>query len=436
MALTLYQKSNDTEKLGEIYPHSCNYPGFFSCISTYATLKYDFQYIFRIYDSSGLILEKYNSPNKDNLGVFNSSVVIKNFLEISLDEVFTPTSTNYFKEYRVTVQEYYDGSEQGTEVYYEKSLGGNLYYNQTDSLLPYTITNDRFRDFYTNQIPDVQYKQTLGTRGTWILSNDSSLGSYDEIKITCYMQLGDSDYVEWEYSLEPLTQYDFDTTTGSTIEDASSLGIQIPVGYATLVESSVDRIGYRDIPSGLWHADTGSQTGINTQISQSFRMIRMDVQLYYLGSSVSPKYSWKFPTATWDTDCVSKNITINWENVYGGIDFFDFNMVRDDKITNNTKVYEHNNFTYNSNYLYTDTSKRNMSVYNSDKIYSMNLKTDFLSKSEIELLKGLWFSNLLTVYIDGVQYPIVSITKSVEIPSKEKVGFVMYKINVIYSKII
>ena len=88
MALTLYQKSNDKSLSTTYYPHSLNYPGLFTCVSDKVTLYYDFQYIFKIYNIDGLVLTKYNSPNKDGIGIFkNIMMVLYKGLKLSLIKV-------------------------------------------------------------------------------------------------------------------------------------------------------------------------------------------------------------------------------------------------------------------------------------------------------------------------------------------------------------
>ena len=66
----------------------------------------------------------------------------------------------------------------------------------------------------------------------------------------------------------------------------------------------------------------------------------------------------------------------------------------------------------------------------------IEVKSNFLSKQEIDFLKGMFISPTHKMYIDGEEYPIVRITDKQQIKSKEKIGLVMYKFIVEYAKII
>ena len=432
--ITLYQTGNEIKGGGDVYPHSCNYPAMFTCKSTYFDLKYDLKYVFRIYDSNGLIFEQYNSPDKNGLGVFNSSLIIKNFLSYSIQETKILTNIDYLKEYRVTVQEYYDEALQGSEVNYDKSIGGNLSYNEFNSILPYKITNNRFGNFLTNQDPTKRFKQTKNTRASWILPNDSSFKTWNRIIISTYLRLNDGDYVTWVYEISSQTTYDFDKTD-ATINSAENGTIKIPIGYKTLTESAVTRLGFYDA-NDVWHTDTFAQIGVNTHLGQAYIMIRQDIQLYDVGTEVSPKYSWYFNESFTDIQCYNKTITIIWKNKYGGTDFFNFNKVRNDKIESNKSFYSHSTILEENNKYFDDLSSNNYGVIDNEINYLIKVRSNFVSKHEIDLLKSLWDSDEIGMYIEDDYYPIISLTDTVEIPSKETIGFILYEFDIKYAKII
>jgi len=431
MALTLYQEANDKSTSTTYYPHSVNKPGLFTCLSSEVANYYDFQYVFTIYDSTGLLLTKYVSPNKDSLGIFNSSVVLKSLVGVggnyNNEEVTSITSIDYMVEYRVKVQEYYDGALQGSASSYNKSLSANLTYNENDSLLPYEIQNERYQDFLTNQEPDKYFNQSLGTRSSWILPNQCAINtvSYDFDRIEYRIKIWSGTY--WKkilYYLIPSTTYSF-INSASTINDSINATIKIPVGFLSLAETTVNRLGYTDNTG--WVSDV--DTDINILDGETYDRIEyLELSLSDNNVTVSESYYWNID------ECSNNDITISWKNVYGGLDFMNFNKVRMDKIVNKRKSYLHNSFEQSSNSFFNSTDKTNYSVYSSDKEYFLNVKTDLLQKHEIDLLKGLWYSDEIGMYIDNNYYPILAITNIVEIPSKEKPSFVMYKFDIKYAK--
>ena len=425
MALTLYQEANKID--GDLkYPHSCKYPALFSATSTMVSTYYDFKYHWRVYDYTGLLIDKYSGPTEDLIGRFNPVKIIESFLVEDLSEVKGITAIEYLKEYRITVQEFYDGEDQGTEEEYNKSIGGGLGYNQTDSIEPYTITNEKWGDFLTNQQPEIYMKMSEGTRGSWMLPTNTNFAPFDSIRYHINYEYATGDIFEWVYGLDPHYFYDFDPT-GTTIENISSIAIKIPIGYKTLTETVVYRYGYWS--GGVWYNSAhAGQVGVGTHLTNVTPLDLM-VRTQSGSTRVSNEYRWDIGL------CDNKDITISWINSYGGIDIFNFNKVRKDTISNKRKNYIHNNYDSSSNGLYTNTTKTNKTTYLNDKQYTYNIKTDLLNKSEIELLKGLWVSDNIEMIIDDIVYPITAITNKQPISYKENPEFIMYKFDVSYAKI-
>ena len=430
MSLTKYQTGNDLSSSKTLYPNSIKYPSFYTALSTVVNNYYDFKYVFKVYDSTGLILTKYATPNSNLLGIFDASQVVKSLIEdYDLQEVTSITNVGHSVEYKVSVQEYYDGALQGSEQDYNKGLAGNLYYNETDALLPYVISNEHYQDFYTNQLHTKFYNQSVGSRGSWLLPNSSTINSvdykYDRLEYRVKIWNGTA----WKSILYYITVsdlYTFDKTT-STVNSSNKAVIKIPIGFASLKETTVNRLGYDD--SAGWHTSTA--TGINILDGETYdRIENLTVRLSYLNSGVSETYKWKID------ECNNKDITVSWENVLGGTEIFPFNKVRNDKIVNDIKAYTHNSIVTASNRLYNDINKSNVSIFNSDKNYVIKLKTAYLTKNDVALLKGLFYSNKIGIYIDNNYYPVIAVNNVNEVPSKERPQLTSFNLELTYGKVI
>jgi len=428
MSLSIIQHGNDLDG-SLIFPHSANKPAFFTCSSTQASNYIDFKYLFRIYDDSGEIYSIYKSPSTNLLGVLNPAKIIKSYLE----KDFTPSETVdtiiYEKEYRVTVEEYYDGVLTGTEVDFDKSLGGNLIYNQTDSIFPYTIENNRVGDFLVNNEPDLYYKMSLDTQASWMVPINQDTTPFDRVRYYVVYTYSNGLRYTWVYDIPISSTYGF-TASDATINDSDESTVKVPIGFGTLKNAIVNRVGFWDSNNNWYDSVAINQDGIDSNIVSSATRDELIIMLSNSGTTVSPQYKYKL------SQCDSKNVSLIWENVYGGISFFNFNKIRTDEIGNKRQAYIHNTLEYSSNKLFNDLNKSNTTTYSNEKYYNINLKSDFINKAEIELLKDLWLSEEVYLNIDGVNYPIVAITNSQEIRYKENPEMIQYKFSVQYGKII
>jgi hypothetical protein len=428
MAITTIQHGNDLD--GSLYyPHSCNYPAFFTCSSTDAANYYDFKYLFRVYDSTGLIYETYKVPSNNLLGVFNPSKITKSYISSDLSATEDMEALDYQFEYRVTVEEYFDGALIGTEVEFDKSLAGNLTYNFTDSKIPYVIENNKVGEILTNQTPDIYYNQSLNTFADWVFTTNTHGQSVDYVRYEVkYFRESDSREIRFVYSISNPSTYSF-LPGDATVNSASTSTYKFPVGFGNLREATVDKVGWYE-SDGTYHATPLiGQAGIDSNVDEEYTRVSLSVSLYEGSAIVSEEYNWNL------IQCNNKDVSISWINSYGGIDFFNFNKIRTDVATNERNSYMHNSFEYSSNKIFNSTSRTNVSTYENNKEYLFGLKTDLLGKHEIELLKGFWLSEEIGLYLEDVLYPITSITNTQEIRYKEIPEFIMYIIQVAYSKI-
>ncbi len=436
MALTKYQHSNKFES-GNLYPHSQEFPGLFSAYGSNSATKFDFRYIYRIYNQSGLMYETYITPGDNGIGWFDASKIVKTLFERNFAIVNAVTPTNNIHEYIVTVAEFYDSAEQGSESTFSKSMVSNLSYNEVDSRFPFEINNQQWGKFLTNMEPNKRYMQTNLTEASWFFMNDSSFEDIDKIKYLIKFKhpiLGTVN--QWVYTLDPLAFYTFSAASG-TVESATNAVGKIPIGYATLADTStlIDRLGFFD-SANVWHPSAASgQPGVAHGLT-GFIPIELIVRTEEAGSPVSQDYIWEIP----ECNTSDKNqLTIMWENIYGGLDFFNFNKIRTDSIGNKPKRYVHNSYkaSTTNRYRYNEIDKANESTYTADKNYGLILRTGFLQAHEINMLKGLWNSNYIVLH-DGTDFIPVNLedTSKVINYDKQKQELVMYKIKLSYSKII
>ena len=435
MALTI-RKNTNTIATGSslVYPHSVHKQAYAVVSSTNSLLYIDFRYYFTITDVDGEIFNRYATPDKDGYGAFNVAEVVKSFMAQNLTpvaEVSTPIEL--LKEYQVTVQEYYDGALQGAITNFPKSLGGNLRYNENDSIMPFTVTNNRFGNFLTDLDNSKIYTQSTGTEASIELPIPSSLFGYDEVRYKILYKTPSSN-VEYLvlYNIPISAFYNFAI---AALQDSSEAVVKVPIGYGTLAKTYIHRLGYWD-ESDVWHTQDAYSTGVGTHLTGIYPV---GIELYTsssLDANQQGNYKWNITTdknfAVSGNGCDNKSITIIWEGINGGLEFFNFNKVREDSISSKRKTYIHNSLVDYRN----DLDKTNVSTYENIREYKFNVKSDLLSKFEIDYLKGLWLSDKVLMNIDGINYPITAITDKAVIPSKEKPSFVMYKFDVEYAKII
>jgi len=462
MAITIHQVPNNIEDASLIYPHSSNVGSYITAISTIYSNYFDFQYHFRIYDDSGLIFDTLQTPTHNGLGILNIKNVIESFTTMNLDSVEQVTSTEFLKEYKISVQEFYSNvisttnieapADHGTETFATKSLAANYRYNENDSIIPFKIDNVNWGNIFTNMQPRLRYKTGWQATASMYIAGDTDPTYFPGVEYSKIVYILHSKTInpahpwyglvtKWFYTLMPLAQYSFDPTDLTVTSDYIRGALKVPVGIKNLDVTSIHREGYINPETGVWVSTSITQTGIlhNLQSgidSGDVEIVGLDIRLQdgttWIDESdvVSNIYSWDF------NPCDTKEIDINWQNSYGGIDYFSFNKIREDEMIGKQKSYKHNSLKISSNRVHNELNETNISSYSNDNAYIIEVKTDFLKKHEIDLLKGLFSSAKQTMWIDGERYVINRISNKQKVALKEKPGFIMYKFKVEYSKII
>ncbi len=424
MSITITQTTNQLDSSASLYfPHSLNKPSYNRCLSTEYNHYIDFKYIYNVYTIDGLIYTIRKSPVLDGYGEFNPEKILQTYLDDTLLYETTPEYKDMFLEYRVSVQEYYDGSLQGTEIFFsDKSLGANYLYNFNSTIKPYKIENTDETRFLCMNKEDVWYKQQLDSKSNWVFIPDNS-GDYIYYDVYYNFSGGTIKYI---YAIYITPDYEFDPLS-TTIVSTEHSGISLPIGFGTLRESIVQKIGYYD-ENNIYHSTTGTQTGIDSNMSDEY--IREKMVVYVKSGSTSITGEYKFQLTC---DNV-RTATINWINVYGGQDFFNFEKFEEDTIKSNKSVYMKDSYDITSGKRIDSTLVGNFEIYNNIRTYEIELTTNLLTEAEIELLKGLWISNKVELELDGEILPVVSLDNSKKIPSLEIDKKFYYKIKVLYSK--
>ena len=414
MSLTIKQQGNDYGV--NLIPGSVNKKIYYTVLSSEAQDHISFMYNFKVYDTTGVIYETKKPPTENMLGVFNPQTIVKHYIENIIDASSSVETFRYMKEITIGVQEYWNGSLQGSEVMFEKSVYSNLLYNQTDSILPYNILNNTTQKFLTTMEDGYTYSQYIFTDAS-ISYNINNIGTD---YIYYYIKTNDGvDFYEYKYRKSITSTYEYDTATA--LHDTLSSTHRIPVGMKTINGTTLYKMGYTK--NGTWHTSTGTQTGYMTNMESEITELKISNGTY--------NYKWKIR-------CGEKNeITLIWENVIGGTDFYNFTSYSTDKMVHNTENYIHNTNELNSSDKYVnDINKNNMDVYYSKTDYEFRVRTDYLMDHDIELLKGLYISDNIVMYKDGIKYPVLSLMKTKSLVDKKKPRMIIYESELKYSKII
>lgn len=445
MSLTIKQMPNNIEDSNYIYPHASQSPAFIVVSSSNVAGYYDFQYHFRIYDTNNLVFESLQTPTEDGYGILNVKNIIESLTEMDFNEVSSVSSTNHLAEYKITCQEFYSETtgvitdppaDHGTEDSFSISLAANYKYNQTDSVIPFSIINNRWGNFLSDMESEKTYKGGVNAVANIWASGDTSFQTITKYVYILHVKNKSSlEILKWFYSLDPLATYTFNSAATDPATAINGI-VKIPAGISNLDETTIQREGYLT-SDGTWTTDSASQTGILANITSAYEVIGLEMRIQngntFIDTSdvVSDILIWNFD------NCANKDISLSWENSYGATDYFSFNLVRQDKLNSKLSTFYHNTYSIDSSGLMlNDLSENNIDAYDNINSYEFEIKTEFLNKEEIQFLKGLFNSNKVVMFIDSIRYPVIRISNQQIISSKEKIGLILYKFKVQYGKII
>jgi len=419
MAITLKQVGN-TVSSGLVYPHDKKNPAFYIADSSQVGNYIDFKYVFVLTDYEGTITTYNATPTINGYGYFDANKYISKKLNTEYSN-----SISYFRavyDYKVTVQEFYNGSLQGVVGLFTRGLLAERTDNEDRNIYPNAWK--QMRNFLLSNALEKNIRQDRNTEAYTCVYNasrleDGYITSIGHIDVY-YEALFDTGY-KWRFELQLSNYYDFTAGVGSALESSTS-GAFVPVGIKTLETTSLNRLGYWDL-SNVWHSSTGAATGIYDVPSFGGDIISFEVWKFISGVEERAKYT--------ITNCDNKIITAHWINQVGGYDFMNFNKYRTDRLK--TVSDEYNASNYADWQQINDNDNHNVHKIGIQQQYTFDLITDYLTLDEINYLKSLWGSEKVYLSIDGVIVPVNIVDKTEQIYRKDKSKLFQYKVSFEYA---
>ena len=447
MALTIVQQPATVTDYKFI--HGSTYPTFYTATDTLSSTKSDFKYVFTTKTSDGVVGNTKNSPRiLEGLGAFDSQPIVNNLVS----SMFQPTITNWttcsdlIRQYRVDIQEFYDGIVQTPVTDYAKALVFKQ--NKEDFIFSNYVLTDSTKKMLTDKTGITPIRRT--DYSTMRLLNASMYATtyapYISQPYSILYTIRNTDGSGYIYSLHNPNPYWYTTipinSNNLSFDDQaktiSKRILEIPTGPKNLSGVTLDLIwvlgtpGNPDLPISPAFPTPGWQVFMNPNMDY------YDVSCYTwpLGY-VSKQYRYKIV-------CDTPNkppIQLQWENLLGGMDSFLFTLVntKTNSYVSNTmqknKYQQGHASTYSGNknhYIGNNIYDRGTTQIYNEQTTTYTLNTDFLTQAQCNDLESLWQSNYIFANIDGTYngfVPVVSLSEAVVIKTT-KAGLRQYSVDV------
>lgn len=120
---------------------------------------------------------------------------------------------------------------------------------------------------------------------------------------------------------------------------------------------------------------------------------------------------------------------ISWLTENGAYDTFVAYAKNEKKISVKNKTYSKEKYKRVGDYYYVNSeNNREETVYDQDVKEVYEIITDWITDEDVKSLESLWASPDINIQIEGVHYPVVSVTNNVIINNKDNVKLFKYNI--------
>ena len=135
-------------------------------------------------------------------------------------------------------------------------------------------------------------------------------------------------------------------------------------------------------------------------------------------------------------DCQYDSINVAWENSKGGIDYYLFTKSNEKSIKVDKNEYKQSMYDLDINIgnVKKDKYNRGLTVSNTEKKTQYEIKTDWLSQSEIDGFEDLFSSTEVYAFINDKWVYVINADNKAVIYNKKKKGLKKYVINLIISE--
>lgn len=448
MAISLVQQpSTITDNK---FIHGSTYPTYYTATSDNATMYSDFKYVFTTTATEGVIgRTKNNVRQLENLGAFDSQPIVRPLVS----SMFQPTINTWttcsdsIRQYRVDIQEFYNGVTQSSVTNYTKSI--IFKQNKEDFLYSNYLLNEATKKMLTEKTGITPIRRTDFSTMRFLNASmfNTTYAPYISQPYSILFQLftgnGQESFIySWHYP-NPFWYTGIPILPSSTLDAQTTISkrlIEIPTGPANLSGSTLDLIWIIGA-DGTSIAVTPGYATPGHLVFNMTNITHYDVWAYtYPLGDVSIKYRYKF-----ECENVNKpSIQLQWENNCGGIDSFLFTKVNTKTNSISSNVITKNK--YQQGHATTYTGNRNQYIgYNSydrgteqifnEQTTTYTLNSDLLTQAQCNDLESLWNSNFVFANIGGTYrdfYPVISMSEAVVIKTT-KGGLRQYSFDIQFS---
>ena len=421
MALTIHQ-----------YPTSPNLADndlLFSLTSTQVAQP-QFQYVCDIKDESNNLIQRIKQqPNPSGKAVFNVGQIVVNSLG-STDAVWeiaqATTQSECGKDFKI-----YFGEEYGSSV----SSSITLYNGYGPAGSPATTSSLEYYfnlDGVLNPQQKVNWNWASGskldyqaTSGTTTFNHSNGLTSFpttQSIRLTDYHTIsflngnvaGDAPNASSAQDVFAYRVRSYDAT-GSIIDDYFNYNEAGPrtlsnQNWASIYTNQNENTRLIHFPAGPANFDEMSQT-----LSEDTAYYVMDFYGQDSGATINTNGVWgSYRFNIVPADCGYEGVRFAWKNIYGVWDYYNFSLA-ESRVSNVSRLTYEQTFvpysTTTNTAVYDNTRRGSVNFYN-DITKVRTAESDWLTQSEADVLRELFFSANVYVYTSEYGFIPVVITNA------------------------
>ena len=401
-------------------------------VTSISSSKPQYRFVLDINDDSGTLLQRLKQqPNPNDTGIFDIGQIITNYTGPT-DEVWeisaVTANTACAKQFQVRVGEEYATTVTSSATLYtgdSPAAAGNP--NVSSSNYHYFIdgawdpTKDGFDWAYATKYDEES------TDGTTTFSHQNGLTAFDthSIKLNQHATISflngntrgtasaavDNGFAQDVYGMV-VTQYDVD---GGIVASDTIYNLAGPRTANT--ELWDDVYTSQDETTRLVHFPVGTQNlvdaGITLDSDLSYYIVSFHNQTLDPGVNDNGVYG-EYRFNIEDPECAFDGTRFAWKNIYGVWDYFNFNLADTQTSQIARESYTQNFVDYSAtNTVSYDAQRRGATQFQNSITQMRTAESDYLTQTEADNVRELFYSANVFAYIDSKWQPIVIETANV-----------------------
>ena len=389
-----------------------------SLVSSDQSAQPQYQYVLDIKDSSDTLIQRVKQqPNTNNRGIFNPSQILVSNLGPTdpvwdVSEV-TPND-NCGKEFKLVFGEQYGTSPSSSVTVYTPDTSGSLYTfalngSANDSQLISYNWNSGSKYVERDATDDIEFNFQHG------------LTSFDTIKLregdyhTISFLNGNVNGAEENATLAQdvycmvVKQYD---ASGALLDTDTIYNLAGP--RTTSVESWGETYTQQNQTTRLVHFPVGYQNLAEAGINfPSQGMSYYTVEFHAQGTDRTPNLNgvWgSYTVNVYEQDCDFPGVRFAWKNEWGVWDYYNFDLAESTTTSVERNSYQQSfvDYSQGGNSLTYNRERRGENQYYNKISKSRTAQTGYLSQTEADNLRELFFSTDVYLQTDSGEYwPVV-----------------------------